>query len=102
MTEETPEILHGIQGQFFFQGKFFDESQEDDFWKFVSEWPNKLLDQDTAESLFRTFSKGCIINTFISTEGLTNGECSAILADLFYEYIRKTRKNMNCSKTKEK
>jgi hypothetical protein len=87
LTEKFPEILEGMKGRWFHQGKFFENS--DDFWRDVEQWPKNELDQETAERLFKSLSKDCVMNIFLLGRKLTNNQMINIMEEMFKLFMQK-------------
>jgi hypothetical protein len=90
MTQETLDHLTGIKGYYYFQCKFFEE--QEDFWKYVKEWPHQEMNQETCERLLKTFSKNIVMNIFLFDRGIKNGRMMEILEKLTMEFCKEITK----------
>jgi len=88
--EKIPEHLEGKKELYFHQGKFYENS--DDFWRDVKQWPLNKLDQETAQSLFKSFSKDCIMNIFLLGVEMKNSDMANLLEEMFFFFIKKIHK----------
>lgn len=77
--------------QFYFEGKYLDN--EDDFWKWVYNWANLPLDQETAERLFDTHKKEVIMNIFLRDVKFSNFEFRQYLNNIFAFSMNELPKN---------
>jgi len=69
------------KNNFYFQGKMFEK--EEDFWKWVKEWKNLPLDEETAERILSILNKEIIANMFLLGIKFTNSEFNSFVEKLF-------------------
>ena len=78
-----------MKEQFCYQGKYFDN--EKDFWKYVEEWPKKMITLEDAGRLMDHLKNDMMLNLFnmMGMEGMTNGDLRRILEGMLFEFYEK-------------
>lgn len=75
--------------RFFFQGKYFDK--EEDFWKYVNDWPSQKLDLETFTRLWQQIGVDVWVNLEINDSEITNGSMNAMLQENFLHLLQNLR-----------
>lgn len=69
------------QGDFYFQGKWFDSSEE--MFEYAREWRSFPLEQECAERIVDTLKKDIIMNVFLMGAKFNNNEFSNYVENIF-------------------
>jgi hypothetical protein len=75
------ETVPGPNDKFFFKGKFFETEEE--FWKYVNEWPFLTTDEETFLRGWSQLGKEIWLNMSMRKQEFTNGALNEILQEHF-------------------
>jgi hypothetical protein len=91
--EKLKSFLHGkfnrpgVDDKFFYKGKFF--QNEEEFWKFVEDWPFMNTDQETFFREWEHLGKEIWMNIGLRGQEISNACLNEILQENFLHLLQK-------------